>query len=104
MDIFICKVLETPLGKIKYKATLPLCILLIILQVTAFIIVPQTPLLTGVSVGIIVVCFVFFYILTLLGQRLMETIEEVKVYVIHYTVYVFLRVYICTASLAEGII
>ncbi len=47
-------------------------------QITAFIIVPQTPVLTGVSVGIIVVCFAFFYMLTLLGRRLMETIEDVK--------------------------
>lgn len=44
--------------------------------ITAFILIPQTPLLAGVSVGIIAFGFVFFYLLTLWGQKIMVTVEK----------------------------
>lgn len=42
--------------------------------VTAFCIVPQTPVLASVSVAIILVGFAFFYLLTVLGNRILKDI------------------------------
>ena len=44
--------------------------------VSAFILVPQTPLLSGISVAIIVFGFIFFILLTKAGERLMMSIES----------------------------
>ena len=42
----------------------------------AFCIVPQTPTLAGVSVGIIVIGFLFFYMITRIGEKIMIGINE----------------------------
>lgn len=47
----------------------------IVALVGAFAIVPQTPLLTGVSCGIIVFGVVFFFCLTKLGSKILEKYE-----------------------------
>ncbi|CAH1801306.1 unnamed protein product [Owenia fusiformis] len=44
--------------------------------ISAFIIVPLSPALIGLSVGIIVFGFVFFYLITLAGQKLLRGMNE----------------------------
>ena len=44
--------------------------------VAAYFQVPPTPLLIGMSVGILLVGFTFFYTLTRLGQKLLENMER----------------------------
>jgi uncharacterized membrane protein YfcA len=44
--------------------------------ITAFIVVPQTGPLIGISVGIIVGGFFFFYVLTMVGNRLLQKFES----------------------------
>ena len=44
--------------------------------ITAFIIVPQTPVLACVSVGIILIGFGFFFLLTVLGNKVLASIPE----------------------------
>ncbi|KAL9960833.1 hypothetical protein ACROYT_G034338 [Oculina patagonica] len=46
--------------------------------ISAYVIVPLTPALIGVSVGIIVFGFTFFGLITYAGQRIMAGIEEEK--------------------------
>ena len=44
--------------------------------ITAFIVVPQTPALIGASLGILVGGFIFFYIITLVGNKMLTDIME----------------------------
>ncbi len=44
----------------------------------AFVLVKQTPSLVGTAIGIIVGGFIFFFILTKLGNKLMESIDETE--------------------------
>ena len=82
---YICAgvvVIGAPLGSVlsSHFHRLVLAGLIYILDtitlVTAFIVVPQTPALIGVSVGIIVGGFLFFYMLTLIGNKLLEKISN----------------------------
>ena len=75
-------VIGAPLGSVigSHFHRLVLAALIYLLDtialVTAFIIVPQTPILASVSVGIIIIGFAFFYLLTKLGNRLLESTPE----------------------------
>ena len=75
-------VIGAPLGSVigSHFHRLVLAALIYILDtvalVTAFIIVPQSVALTSVSVSIIIGGFIFFYVLTVVGERIMKGIPE----------------------------
>ena len=75
-------VIGAPLGSMigSHFHRLVLAALIYILDtvalITAFIIVPQNLALTSVSVSIIVGGFIFFYVLTVIGERIMKGIPE----------------------------
>ena len=46
--------------------------------VSAFALVPQTPVLTGVSAGIILGGFLFFFTLTKIGNKLLEKTKTIE--------------------------
>ncbi len=83
--VFVCcpiVVIGAPLGSVvgSHFHRLVLAALIYLLDtialVTAFIIVPQSAVLTSVSVGIVLVGFAFFYLLTHVGNKIMEKISE----------------------------
>ena len=47
--------------------------------ISAFCIVPQTPLLAGVSVAIIVVGFAFFFVVTKVGEKIMLELQKRRI-------------------------
>lgn len=65
------------LGSHFHRLVLAACIYVIdtVALVSAFAIVPQTPFLTGVSVGIIIFGFLVFFVLTTIGQKMIMTKE-----------------------------
>ena len=75
-------VIGAPLGSVigSHFHRLVLAALIYLLDtvalVTAFIIVPQTPILACVSVGIILIGFGFFFLLTILGNKVLASIYE----------------------------
>ena len=75
-------VIGAPLGSVigSHFHRLVLAALIYLLDtvalITAFIIVPQTPLLASVSVGLILVGFGFFYLLTILGNKVLASIPQ----------------------------
>ena len=48
----------------------------IVALISAFVLVPLSPLLIGISVGIIVVGFIFFFIVTKVGERMLVNLTK----------------------------
>ena len=75
-------VIGAPLGSVigSHFHRLVLAALIYLLDtvalITAFIIVPQSPILACVSVGIILIGFGFFFLLTILGNKVLVSIPE----------------------------